>query len=139
MRRFSLRGRAAPSLVWLVVAAAAATMPLAGQAPATAGPATLYEGARLIAGDGSAPVENAAFLVENNRFTQVGRRGDIKAPAGAARVDLAGMTVIPALVDLHTHLGYWDYRTKTISKENFTRANLVDQLERAAYYGFGAV
>ena len=49
------------------------------------------------------------------------------------------MTVIPALVDLHTHLGYWNYATKTISKENFTRANLVDQLERAAYYGFGAV
>jgi hypothetical protein len=34
-------------------------------------PRFLFEGARLIAGDGSAPVENSAFLVENNRFTPV--------------------------------------------------------------------
>ncbi len=31
--------------------------------------ATVFEGARLITGDGSAPIENSAFLVENNRFT----------------------------------------------------------------------
>jgi hypothetical protein len=31
---------------------------------------TLYEGARPIAGDGGAPVESAAFIVENGRVTQ---------------------------------------------------------------------
>lgn len=36
---------------------------------------TVFEGERLIAGDGSAPVENAAFVVENGRFTAVGRKG----------------------------------------------------------------
>ena len=45
---------------------------------------TLYEGARLITGDGSA-IENSAFLVEDTQFTQVGRRGQVRAPAGAAR------------------------------------------------------
>ena len=39
--------------------------------------ATLFEGARLITGDGSAPIENSAFLVENTQFKQVGRRGQI--------------------------------------------------------------
>ena len=38
-----------------------------GSAPAV----TLYENARLIVGDGSGPIENAAFLVENARFTRV--------------------------------------------------------------------
>jgi hypothetical protein len=43
------------------------------QAPRVSASAMLFEGARLITGDGSAPIENAAFLVENNRFTRVGR------------------------------------------------------------------
>ena len=34
---------------------------------------TVYEGARLITGDGSAPIENSAFVIENGLFTQVGR------------------------------------------------------------------
>ena len=66
--------------------------------------ATLFEGARLINGTGGPAVENAAFLVEGARITQVGRAGQLKAPAGAMRVSLAGKTVIPAIVDTHTHL-----------------------------------
>ena len=44
--------------------------------------AVLFEGARLIAGDGRPPVESSAFLVENGRFTRVGRKGEIQLPAG---------------------------------------------------------
>ena len=40
------------------------------QAP---GNPTLFEGARLIMGDGKAPIENSAFIVENDRFTKIGR------------------------------------------------------------------
>ena len=58
----------------------------------------LFEGARLIAGDGSAAVENAAILVERGIITRIGRSGEIAAPAGAARIDLAGKTVMPALI-----------------------------------------
>ena len=64
----------------------------------------MFEGARLIVGDGAAPIENSAFIVANNRFTQVGRRGQVNVPAGAARVDLTGKTVMPAIVDTHTHM-----------------------------------
>src|SRR5262245_19804129 len=66
---------------------------------------TLFEGARLIVGDGSAPIENAAFLVEGDTFTWVGKKGERQPPAGAARVDLSGKTVIPALIDGHNHIG----------------------------------
>lgn len=100
---------------------------------------TVFEGARLIAGDGSAPIENSAFLVENNLFTQVGRRGELKAPAGAKHVDLAGKTVMPAMVDLHGHIGFQHVNDGTMSKAFYTRENLIDHLERLAYHGVGAV
>ena len=55
----------------------------------------LYEGARLIPGDGKPAIERSAFLVENGTITRVGRAEDVKAPAGATRVDLTGKTVMP--------------------------------------------
>ena len=61
--------------------------------------AVLFEGARLITGATGAPIESSAFLVDNGRFTKVGRKGDVQAPAGAARVDLTGKTVMPGLID----------------------------------------
>ncbi len=71
-----------------------------------AGGPVLFEGARLIDGDGGPAIENAAFLVENHQFAKVGRKGEIEAPAGRDRVDLTGKTVLPALVGDHTHLGH---------------------------------
>jgi imidazolonepropionase-like amidohydrolase len=102
------------------------------------GQAVLFEGARLITGDGTAPIENSAFLIENTQFTRVGRRGQIPLPAGALRVDLTGKTVMPAKVDLHGHFGYQHDWDGTMAKEYFTRENLVDHLERLAYYGVSA-
>jgi imidazolonepropionase-like amidohydrolase len=108
------------------------------EAPGTTG-VTVFEGARLITGDGSTPIENSAFIVENNQFTQVGRRGELQVPAGAARVDLSGKTVMPTLTDLHGHFGFQNVAEGTMSKENFTRENLIAHLERLAYAGVGAV
>jgi len=92
---------------------------------ANAQQATVYEGARLITGDGTAAIENSAFVVQNGHFTAVGRKGQVKVPAGAAHVDLTGKTVMPAIVDAHKHLAV-------------TRDALVDQLQHLAYYGIGA-
>src|SRR6266853_89087 len=109
----------------------------AGQAP-TAATAVLFEGARLIDGEGRAVIDNSAFLVENNTFTRVGRKGELRVPAGAMKVDLTGKTVMPALVDPHNHIGYTNQKTGVSSKENFTRATLIDHLQRYAYYGVAA-
>ena len=95
------------------------------QAPAGAR-VTVFEGARLIVGDGRGPIENASFVVDGTRFAQVGRTGDVRIPTGATHVDLKGKTVMPAIVDTHTHL----------SRE---RAALVDDLQRRAYFGVGVV
>ena len=97
----------------------------------------MFEGARLIVGDGSTPIESSAFIVEDDRFTRIGTRGRVAAPAGARHVDLTGKTVIPALVDDHVHLGY--RKGLTFTADNYTRENLLDILDRFAYYGIAAV
>ena len=99
---------------------------------------TVFEGARLISGDGNT-IENSAFIVENNRFVSVGRRSDLLIPAGAARVDLMGKTVMPTMIDLHGHIGYQNVAAGTMSKETFTRENLIDHLQRLACHGVSAI
>jgi imidazolonepropionase-like amidohydrolase len=105
--------------------AVAAVVPWSDPASAQAPAVTAFEGARLISGDGRAPIENATFVVSGARFTQVGRSGDVKVPAGARRVSLAGKTVMPAIIDTHVHL----------SRE---RDALVNDLRRRAYWGVAA-
>lgn len=92
--------------------------------PETGGEATVFEGARLIVGDGSTAIEDAVFVVEGDRITQAGQRADVEIPESATRVDLSGKTVIPALVNTHVHLAS-------------TRAERIDQLQHMAYYGAG--
>jgi imidazolonepropionase-like amidohydrolase len=118
-----------------LVAAVASVSVATLQRPAGA---TWFEGARLIVGDGSAPVDNGAFLVEGDTFTFVGRKSERQPPAGAVRVDLSGKTVIPALIDGHNHIGIVNERDGSNSKANYTRENLVDQLQRYVYYGVAA-
>jgi imidazolonepropionase-like amidohydrolase len=100
--------------------------------------AVVYEGARLIAGDGRAPIENSAFVIQDGRFTQVGRKGAVNVPAGATHVDLTGKTVMPGKVDTHGHFGFQHVADGTMAKEYFTPANLTAHLEILAYYGFAA-
>src|SRR5262249_861917 len=71
--------------------------------PASAQSVTAYEGALLIVGDGRV-IENATLVVEGARIAQVGPAADVRVPAGATRVSLAGKTVRPMIVDTHTHL-----------------------------------
>jgi imidazolonepropionase-like amidohydrolase len=124
---------AQPLLISLLVVSACAP-----SEPLEVSSAILFEGARLIVGDASAPIEDSAFLVDNGVFVDVGPGGSIVLPEGATRIDLTGKTVMPALIDGHTHLGYADVRTSTMSADNYTRDNLIDHLQRYAYYGIAA-
>ncbi len=123
---------------WLVFAAFCLSDAAAQQPPASTG-VILFEGARLIAGDGGAPVDNSAFLVESNKFTKIGKKGELQLPAGAVRIDLTGKTVMPALVDAHTHLGWQEIKTNRIGTDTYTKENLIDHLRREAFYGIAAV
>ena len=113
---------AALPLLLLLSATACGSAP--EEAPA-ASTATVFEGARLIVGDGSDPIENATFVVDGDSFVAVGATGEVEAPEGAATVDLGGRTVIPALIDTHVHF-------------SIEREALIEDLQRKAYYGVGA-
>jgi imidazolonepropionase-like amidohydrolase len=113
---------------------AAVAVPVWGQAP---GAVTVVEGARVIIGDGSPAIENAAIVVNGDRFTMVGRRGEVVAPSDAVHVDMTGKTIMPALIDDHVHMGY--RRGTSFTADNYTRENLLDMLDRYAWYGIAAV
>jgi imidazolonepropionase-like amidohydrolase len=74
--------------------------------PESAARFTLITAARLVDGTGSAPAEQAAVLVENGRVVKQGRAADVRAPEGASvdRKDYGDATILPGLVDAHTHL-----------------------------------
>lgn len=65
-------------------------------------------GARLItmAGEGRTQViERGTVVVENNRIVAAGPVGSVRVPGGATRIDVAGKTIMPGIVDAHAHLG----------------------------------
>ncbi len=99
-----------------------------------AGP-VIYDGARLILGDGRV-VENGALVVQGGRIAAVGATGAVQPPAGAARVDLTGRTVMPAMINAHVHIGYEGYTSW--GADNYTPQNILDHLQREAVYGVGA-
>jgi imidazolonepropionase-like amidohydrolase len=93
----------------------------------------LYEGARLIPGDGSAVIERGALLIDSGRITQIGQQGQVKAPASVRRVDLSGKTIIPALIATHVHPGF--QRGASYVRENYTADIIINDLNRALYWG----
>ena len=135
MRRFTLLA------VGLALAMAASVV-LSSQTGPAATRAVIYENARLIVGSAATPpIARGAFVVDDGVITAIGAAGTVTAPAGATRVDLTGKTVMPALIDVHTHFGYEKYtRAAGDSRaEHYTPANLYDHFQRAAYYGVGTV
>ena len=108
-----------------------------GEAGSAFAQTTIYEGATLIRGDGTPAIEDSAFIVQNGTITRVGRAEDVKAPPGATRVDLTGKTVMPTLIDIHTHTGF--QKGATYRPENYGRDAIIDDLNRALYFGVSAV
>lgn len=88
----------------LFLAATVWTAALAGRVPAqtSASAIVVLRAARLVDGRGGAPLAPAMVRVDGDRITAVGV--DIAIPAGARVIDLGGATLLPGLIDLHTHL-----------------------------------
>src|SRR3712207_4341575 len=60
--------------------------------------------ARLIDGTGALPIANGVVVVTGDRIVAVGREGTVRVPAGARRIDLGDATLLPGLIDAHTHI-----------------------------------
>jgi imidazolonepropionase-like amidohydrolase len=110
-------------------------MLMLGAVYAQSSQAVLYDSARLITGDGSSAIETGAFLVQNGHIRAIGRRGSFAVPTGVQRVDLSGKTVMPAMINVHVHIGYEGYTSW--GAKNYTPQNVLDHLQREAFYGVG--
>jgi imidazolonepropionase-like amidohydrolase len=65
-------------------------------------PVLAIRAARLIDGRGGAPVSPAVVLIAGDRIRAAG--SGVAIPSGARVIDLGPATLLPGLIDLHTHL-----------------------------------
>ena len=82
------------AVLWVALLATSA----AAETPAV----VVLKAGRLIDGRGGAPMAPAMVRVEGDRIAEVGSR--LAVPAGARVIDLGDATLLPGLIDLHTHL-----------------------------------
>ena len=58
----------------------------------------------LVDGTGTAPVRDGVVVVDGDKIVEVGSKGEVKIPSGARRIDLGARTLMPGLIDAHTHI-----------------------------------
>lgn len=104
---------------------------------AAATQAKVFAGARVIDGTGAPPIENAVVVVRAGRIEAIGPAGRVEVPKGARRVDLAGKTVIPGLINAHGHVG--ETAGLRSGAELNTRDNVLRQLGLYERYGVTTV
>jgi imidazolonepropionase-like amidohydrolase len=97
----------------------------------------IFKGALLIDGTGRPPVENSVLVIAGSKILAVGKAGLVRTPKGAEVRDVSGKNIIPALVDLHSHLGL----TVGIqaAAKNYNEENVHSQLEKYLAYGVGTI
>ena len=100
------------------------------QAPAAGGATTALTGVRIIDGTGRAPIENGVVVMRDGKIVAVG--AGVQVPAGATRLDLAGKTVMPGMINAHGHV---QHQTKTMPM----REDLTRRLRTYASYGVTTV
>jgi imidazolonepropionase-like amidohydrolase len=95
---------------------------LAGGVASGDEPATLLRAGRLFDARTGKLAENVSVLVEGKTIRAVGR--DVSAPSGARVIDLTRFTVLPGLIDAHTHIALHpgDYDTQILRETPEMRA-----------------
>jgi len=93
-------------LPWTAILLLAASAGISAQqnTPAPAPPVTVIRAGTLIDGKSDTPRHNQIIVVRGNRIESVGDAARAKIPAGAAVIDLSKSTVLPGLIDSHTHI-----------------------------------
>jgi len=88
---------------WLAIAlGCSAWRPAVAESQPTPAPVTMIKAGRLIDGRGGAPLVPAMVRVEGEKIAEVG--ANLSVPPGATVIDLGDATLLPGLIDLHTHL-----------------------------------
>ena len=106
MRLAQIGRRGAASLMALVLACSAA-----GDLRAQA--SVLLKPARGFDGTGQAAQAGVVVLVQNGRIAAVGPAATVKVPADATVIELPGTTLMPGMIDLHSHVLLHPYNEAT--------------------------
>jgi len=92
---------------------AAIAVPAQTPAPAAASVSVLLRPARVFDAVSQAPHEGWAVLVTGHAIAAAGPAAEIKAPAGTTMIDLPGATLMPGLIDAHSHIYLHPYNEAT--------------------------
>lgn len=121
------------------------TLALLVSAVAHAAPSLLLRPARVWDGVADTPREGWVVLVEGERITRVGPAAEVQAPAGAEVVELPGATLLPGLIEAHSHLFLHPYDETSwndqVLKESLTvrTARAVNHARATLLSGFTTV
>ncbi|SHM90505.1 Imidazolonepropionase [Chitinophaga jiangningensis] len=106
------------------------TLFLLSALPAPAAEDLLLKDANFIDGKSGTAIPHTDILIRNGKIVKTGKG---LSAAGARVVNLSGKTVMPALICAHMHIGM--LKGTTTSGENYTRENIIRQLQRYQDYG----
>jgi imidazolonepropionase-like amidohydrolase len=90
----------------LAILLALVILPAAFLAQSPAKEIVLIKAGKLIDVRAGRVLNDQAILIEGDRIKQVGSSQSVQAPAGARVIDLSNATVLPGLIDCHTHLTF---------------------------------
>lgn len=79
------------------------TRPATRPASRPVGPVA-FTNATILPASGAA-IEGGTLLIEDGKIIAVGPAGEVEVPAGAQVIDAQGKTIMPGLVDTHSHIG----------------------------------
>jgi imidazolonepropionase-like amidohydrolase len=90
-----------------------------GQEPKSksAGPPVLLKPARVFDGFNSEVHPDWVVLVSGTKIVEAGPEGSFKVPAGSKTIELEGMTLLPGLIDAHSHLLLHSYEETSWEKQ----------------------
>ena len=78
----------------------------AAEGPSSTEEIVVLHGVRILPVSGPA-IEKGVIVIAKGKILAIGKETEVPLPAGAKLRDLTGKTIIPGLVDTHSHIGIW--------------------------------
>jgi imidazolonepropionase-like amidohydrolase/Tol biopolymer transport system component len=67
----------------------------------------VLKNARIITMKGDEVIENGVIVINENKIEAIGNANEVQIPADAKIIECSGKTIMPGMVDVHSHLNTW--------------------------------